>query len=248
MHATDKPPKPVVQPDLAARSNEPEHMDTDCADFADYARCLRDLSHVNRVTLTARPVLAWLKRETRGMQAFTLLDVACGHGDMLRRVHQWAERNRLDATLEGIDRNPWSAEVARGATPPGVTIRYRTGDVFAFTPQQPFDFIISSQFLHHLDDGEIITFIRWLERHARLGWCIGDLHRHWFPYHGFGLLASVAGWHRFVRLDGRISIARGFTIPELQDLLAEAGLPVSAATLRWHVPFRLCVTRRCPLH
>ena len=51
-------------------------------------------------------------------------------------------------------------------------------------------------------------FIRWMEAHARRGWFIGDLHRHWLPYYGFGLLAWLARWHHFVLSDGRISIAR----------------------------------------
>ena len=51
---------------LAARSTADERMDTDCVDFDDYRRCLRDLSRVNTVTLTHRPMLAWLARETGG--------------------------------------------------------------------------------------------------------------------------------------------------------------------------------------
>ena len=35
-------------------------------------------------------------------------------------------------------------------------------------------------------------FIRWMEAHARRGWFIGDLHRHWLPYYGFGA-ARLAG-------------------------------------------------------
>jgi hypothetical protein len=47
---------------LAVRSTQPEQMDTDCADYADYSRCLRDLSRVNVVTFTHRPMLAWISR------------------------------------------------------------------------------------------------------------------------------------------------------------------------------------------
>ena len=37
---------------LAARSTADERMDTDCVDYDDYRRCLRDLARVNTVTLT----------------------------------------------------------------------------------------------------------------------------------------------------------------------------------------------------
>jgi 2-polyprenyl-3-methyl-5-hydroxy-6-metoxy-1,4-benzoquinol methylase len=229
---------------LRRRSTEAELMDTACADYADYQRCLRDLGRVNTVTLTHRPMLAWLARETQGLPVFSLLDVACGHGDALRRIASWSARRGLAPRLHGIDLNPWSTLAARAATSdPAIT--FRTGDVFDYAPAQPFDFIVSSQFTHHLTDAEIVRFIRWMEAHARRGWFIGDLHRHRLPYHGFPLLAWAAGWHRYVRHDGRISIARAFVRDDWQRLIREAGLDPQAVRVTWHAPFRLCVARRC---
>lgn len=233
---------------LAARSTAAECMDTDCTDFADYRRCLRDLSRVNVVTMTYRPTLAWLARETRGMTAFSLLDVGCGHGDMLRHIRKWAGRRGLAATLEGIDLNPWSTKVASEATPPDAAIAYHTGNAFAFADAAKFDFIISAQFTHHLDDAQLAAFLRWMEANARRGWFVSDLHRHWFAYYGFGLLARLAFWHRFVRHDGMVSIARSFRTAEWRASLAAAGVPSDAAEISWHAPFRLCVARRCARH
>jgi 2-polyprenyl-3-methyl-5-hydroxy-6-metoxy-1,4-benzoquinol methylase len=232
---------------LVARSTAEERMDTDCVDFDDYSRCLRDLSRVNTVTLTHRPVLAWLARETAGLESFSLLDVACGHGDMLRRVRRWADRRNITARLEGIDLNPWSTRAARAATPDDARITYHTGDVFAFEPDEgAVDFIVSSQFTHHLTDEQVVAFIRWMEAHARRGWYIADLHRHWFPYYGFGLLAWIARWHHFVLSDGRISIARSFVPDEWRRLVRAAGLTEDEVAITWHMPFRLCVARHCP--
>jgi 2-polyprenyl-3-methyl-5-hydroxy-6-metoxy-1,4-benzoquinol methylase len=231
----------------AKRSTAEERMDTDCVDYDDYQRCLRDLARVNTVTLTHRPMLAWLARETSGLDAFSLLDVACGHGDVLRRIRRWSDRNGIAARLEGVDLNPWSTQAAREATPESSRITYHTGDVFAFQPERDgFDFIISSQFTHHLTDGQVMMFIRWQEQHARRGWFIGDLHRHWFPYYGFGLLAWLARWHRFVLSDGRISIARSFVPDDWRHLTRSAGLAEADVAISRHVPFRLCVARRRP--
>ena len=68
---------------LSQRSTQSERMDTDCVDFDDYSRCLRDLSRVNIITMTHRPTLSWLARRATGN--FSLLDVACGRGDALRK-------------------------------------------------------------------------------------------------------------------------------------------------------------------
>lgn len=230
---------------LTSRSTARERMETDCADYADFQHCLRDLARVNTVTRTHQPMLAWLARETAGGSSFSLLDVACGHGDALRHIRRWSERHGVQARLEGIDLHPWSIRAAREATQAADDIRYRLGDVFALHPDPPVDFIISSQFTHHLADADIVRFIAWMEAHARRGWYIGDLHRHVVSYYGFGVIAWAAGWHRFVRSDGRISIARAFRRADWLRLLGEAGLPPGAATVSWHVPFRLCVARTC---
>jgi 2-polyprenyl-3-methyl-5-hydroxy-6-metoxy-1,4-benzoquinol methylase len=232
---------------LATRSTANERMDTDCADYADYARCLRDLTRVNTVTLTHRPMLTWLARELGGGRSFSLLDVACGHGDGLRRISRWAQRNGIAARLEGVDLNPWSTQAARAATSETAAITYHTGDVFTFAPADAgYDFIVSSQFTHHLTDEQIVAFIRWMEAHARRGWFIGDLQRHWLPYYGFGVLAWLARWHRFVLSDGRISIARSFLPTDWHRLVRAAGLTDDDVTISRHVPFRLCVARHCP--
>lgn len=95
---------------LAYRSAQAEQMDTECKDFEDYSRCLRDLSRVNVVTFTHRPMLRWLARHADGGERFSVLDVACGHGDALRHIR----RRYPAARLEGIDLNPWSTGGVRG--------------------------------------------------------------------------------------------------------------------------------------
>jgi SAM-dependent methyltransferase len=223
---------------LAARSSTPERMDTDCRDYADYARCLRDLSRVNVVTLTHRAMLSWLATQAAGTPAFSLLDVASGHGDALRLIR----RRFPQARLTGVDLNPWAIRAATEATDPAYDIRFINDDAFSYVPETPFDFIITSQFTHHLTDAEVVAFLRWLPAHAARGWFIGDVHRHIIAYYGFPILARLFFWHRFVREDGQISIARSFHLAEWRTLLAQAG--ITGATLRWVTPFRICVS--CP--
>ena len=227
---------------FAARSDAAELMDTDCTDEADYARCLRDLSRVNTATLARVPTLAWLDRAVRRRapgEAVSVYDVAYGHGDMLRAVARWARRRRRPVALRGVDLNPAAAGEARAASS-GLALDLQTGDVLATVPGSAPDYIISSLFTHHLTDAQLVDFLRWMERHATYGWFVNDLHRHPVPYHGFRLLAWAMRWHRFVRHDGPVSIARAFTRAEWERLLAEAGVP---GTIVWRFPFRLCVSR-----
>ena len=218
-------------------------MDGPGVSDAEYRRCLHDLAQVNRVTFTHAATLKWLARAI-GRQAparpVSIMDVAYGDGDLLRAIGHWAARRGLPVALQGIDLNPRSAAAARAATPPHLSIDFRTGDVFADAPRPLPDFIVSSQFAHHLADVDVVRFLTWLETHAARGWFIADLQRHVISYYGFRWLCRIAGWHRIVRLDGTLSIARSFRRAEWRDLLDRAGV---SAEVRWLFPFRLGVGR-----
>jgi len=232
--------------DLSHRHDLAEMMDGPDISQEDYAASLRDLAAVNRVTRTHAPVLAWLQRATQQWPVGTVvsvLDVASGHGDLLRAVHRWATRRGLVPVLAGIDLNPRSAVEAAAATPDCVDIVWQTGDVFDHAPEPRPDFIVSSQFAHHLTDAQAAAFVMWLEDNAERGWLIADIHRHFVPYYGFRVLCWVMRWHRIVRIDGTISVARSFTPAEWRALLHEVGL---VASVQWHALFRLTIGRLKP--
>jgi hypothetical protein len=229
--------------DLATRADLPELMDADDLPIADYTQCLSDLASVNRVTLTHRATIGFLERATKTWAPgakISVLDLASGQGDLLRAIGTWADGRGLIAELAGVDLNPRSAEAAYAATPPRRTIIFHTGDVFTFTPVTQPDFIVTSQFTHHLPDADIIRLLGWMDATAKLGWHIADLHRHPVPYYGFRLLCRLCGWHKIVRYDGTISVARGFTRADWERYLAAAGI---TAEIRWHLLFRYGVSR-----
>jgi 2-polyprenyl-3-methyl-5-hydroxy-6-metoxy-1,4-benzoquinol methylase len=219
-------------------------MDVEDVSAADFAACLRDLETVNRLTLATRPTLGFLSRLTAGWPAgaeLRIVDAGAGQGGMLRAIHRWAEARGFRPRLLGIDMNPSAAEAARAATPPELAIDWLTADIFgADLPFRPHA-ITSALFAHHLDDAGVVRFLRWMEATPSHGWFVNDLHRHWFAYHGFRLLSGVMRWHRFVRHDGPLSVARAFTPADWRFHLAAAG--ISGAEISWHLPFRLCVER-----
>lgn len=225
---------------LAHRSREAEQMDAADLPAEDYAAVLADLARVNRLTLSARPTLGFLRRAVGRRRTFRLLDVGFGEGDMLRAIAGWAAGRGIAAELVGIDLNPNSAPAARAATPPGVAIDYRTGD-YAALAGEGWDFVVSSFVAHHMDEAEIDGFLRFMEREAAAGWLVNDLHRHRFAFYGYPLLARLMRWHPIVRADGRLSIARAFRPAEWRAMLAAAGVEGARVVRRF--PFRLCVER-----
>ncbi len=219
-------------------------MDEQSASPVVLASVLADLAVVNTVTLARLPTIAFMRRISRGLPPGTplcVLDVGYGEGDMLRRIHRWGARAGVPLDLAGVDLDPASAPAAQAATPPAWEIQYRTGDVFDLPPGG-HDVVLSSLFTHHLSDAQIVDFLVWMERSAARGWFVNDLHRHVLAYEGFRIMSAAAGWHPMVRHDGAISVARSFRRRDWETLLRRAGV-AGVAQVRWHMPFRLCVSR-----
>jgi 2-polyprenyl-3-methyl-5-hydroxy-6-metoxy-1,4-benzoquinol methylase len=214
-------------------------MDDPSLDPKIYDEVLKGLGRVNAWTFAARPTLSFLARATRGREGFSLLDVGSGEGGMLRTIAEWARKRGLDARLTGVDLNPKSEGVARAMTPGDTLITYRTGD---YRDLGRFDFVVSSLVAHHMTDGQLRDFLRWMESNSDRGWFVNDLHRHGFAYFGFPLLATLLGVHRIVRQDGQLSIARAFRPGDWRSILAEAGV-TDGVRVRRYFPFRLCVER-----
>jgi SAM-dependent methyltransferase len=232
--------------DFTARSTESELMDTEAVGFEEFRACLVDLARVNHLTLAYRPTLAFFDRllaaARRLGRPLEVVDVGSGYGDMLRAVDAWALRRGVAVSLTGVDLNPWSKRAAAEATTSG-RIDWVTADAFAYEPPAGIDVVISSLFTHHLPDPLVERFLAWMETTARLGWFVNDLHRHPVPYHFFRRFAKLARFHRFVRHDGPVSIARAFAPADWQRLLFAAGIDPVDVEVQWRVPFRLTVTR-----
>jgi trans-aconitate methyltransferase len=226
--------------DWSRRADLAELIDDPALPAADHAAAMVDLARVNRLLLANRSTVAFLARATRGLASFSLLDVGSGHGDYLRAIANWARRRGIDARLTGIDLSPAATAAARAATSPDLGIEFVTGDVFDYRPVRPPDLIVSALFAHHLPDPLVERFLAWMDRTARVGWHINDLHRHPLAWAGFRTLGAVMRWHPIVRHDGAVSVRRAFSRADWRARLAAAGID---ADIRWWPLFRYCVER-----
>ena len=229
--------------DFSQRAQLTELMDEPC-NYAELRDCLRDLVRVNRTVFTYRPTLEWLEQFAQpAKDPLHVVDVGSGAGDMLRRIERWARDRKIAVRLTGVDRNPYAARAAREFGGSNSAIQWVTCDAYAYRPDAKIDLVISSLFTHHLEDAEIIEFLRWMEHVATQGWFVNDLRRGRVPYYAFTLLANTMRWHRFVRHDGPVSVQRSFSAEDWKCYLAKAGLDQEDAEIYTRWPGRLCVSR-----
>ena len=226
---------------LAERACQDEQMDDPGLSPGVYNEVLADLARVNRLTLASRPTLSFLRRACPGSGSLRILDVGFGQGDMLRTIARWTRKRGIRAQLVGVDVNQMSVDAARRVTPPDMPIEFHAGGYRDVSG--PFDVVISSLVAHHMTDGELVDFLRFMEAKARRGWLINDLRRHLASYLLYPAFARVIGAHRIVREDGRLSIARSFRPADWRELLQRAAVPRADTRIVKRLPYRLCVER-----
>ncbi len=101
----------------------------------------------------------------------TILDVACGSGDLGPDLRRWGERHDVAVNVVGLDRH---AETSRVAAERGE--RVVRGDALQLPcGDGSFDFATCGMFLHHLDAADIDAVLRELTRVTRRGWIVADL-------------------------------------------------------------------------
>ena len=212
------------------RSLERELLDAPDPDPDELRRNLAEMAMLNRlpggVDASVRAVVALLSRDRQG----PVLDVGTGFGDFARRL-----RRRSAAPLVLLDHSADVLEIARrnAAGMDDVTVLHADALDLPF-PDQSVAVAHASLLLHHLDPDEAVVALRGMRRVARSGIVINDLRRSRVALAMTAIPILVLARARYTRHDGILSARRAYTLGELDDLAADAGLrPVSRSAAWW---------------
>jgi ubiquinone/menaquinone biosynthesis C-methylase UbiE len=225
------------------RSTEPERIDTGDYTPEEYATFLREIAFVNRYFGDRRALRKTLLREIErdDLREFSVLDVGCGSGELLRIIAEFAEATERKASLTGIDLNPISSSTTRSASQKFPEIVSVQGDALRLPfPDDAFDFAVSSLFFHHLTDEQILIALKEMSRVARRGIIVIDLHRHPMAYVLYKIFCVVFRISPLVRHDGSLSILKGFRAGEFETIAEKGGLTNANVVLS--SPFRVVLS------
>lgn len=228
---------------FALRTHEMELMDKAPESYEEFATALSQLEILNRLTrayaITERAISSLLREKRhRPTRPLRIIDVGSGYGDMLRHIRRYADKHHLPVKLTGLDINPWATKAARTATPPSYDIDFVTSDVFSYEPVRSCHIVVSSLFMHHLNDAAIVQFLEWMTAKSIYGWFINDLNRHPLPYYFILGATRIFPFSRLIRNDAPLSVARSFRRADWESYGRRAGLDPLNLDIRWHWPFR----------
>lgn len=212
------------------RATELERIDTGDYTPEEYATFLREIAFINRYLGDARALKKSLLHEIerRDLREFSVLDVGCGSGELLRMIAEFAAKSDRKASLTGIDLNPISSATTQSESRKFPEISSVQGDAFQLPfADGAFDYAISSLFFHHLTDEQIPIVLKEMSRVSRNGIFVIDLHRDPIAYVGYKLFCAVFRISELVRQDGSLSVRKGFREKELAGFAQLAGLSES---------------------
>ena len=231
---------------FAHRSLKLERIDTGDYTPAEYERYMREIRFINRHLGDSRALQKTLLGEIErlDLREFSVLDVACGSGELLRQIAEFARgSNRTAALLTGIDLNELSTSTTLSESRGFAEINSVRGDAFRLPfADGAFDYAISSLFFHHLTDEQIPLVLAEMARVARRGLFVIDLYRHPAAYYLFRLFCFAFQISPLVMQDGSLSVLRGFKPGELLKLAAKSG--VSELKTGRRMPFRVVLDGR----
>jgi ubiquinone/menaquinone biosynthesis C-methylase UbiE len=209
------------------RSNQPERIDTGDYTPDEYKTFLREIAFINRYLGDSSALKKNLldRIEQIDLREFSVLDVGCGSGELLRQIAEFARASGRAVALTGVDLNTMSSEATRDRSEGFPEVSSIQADALNLPfANAAFDFAISSLFLHHLAESEIVVVLKEMARVSRRGIVVIDLNRDPIAYVSYKVFCFVFRISRLVREDGSLSIRKGFLPSELETLAAAAGL------------------------
>lgn len=224
--------------DTTYRSKEKEIMD----DFSMKGDLLRDtlntLGRINKWLGGNAVTINGIKKVLSNVpnnDTISIVDLGCGHGDMLRQVADFGRNRNYKFNLIGIDANKDAIDYAKALSVDYPEISYKNVDIFSEEFQtDTYDIVLATLFLHHFNEKEIKQLLKVLSNNSNLGIVINDLHRHRLAYYLFKLLSLTIN-NTMIKQDGLTSILRAFKRNELKTFAKELNL---RSEIYWKWAFR----------
>lgn len=213
---------------LTKRRLRPERMDDPDVDRDELGRALRFLARTNRVLGGTRSIVNLFRRwsaDWRPGETIRVLDVGTGSADLPVDLVDWARGSGFDLRVTAVDLHPRTLEFARERVDGREGIDLVQANAVELTDRfdvDSFDYAHAGLFLHHLEDLDVMTVLRMMQRLSTRAVVWNDLVRSRLTKLAIRPFAMLGP--PIFRHDALASFEAGFTRAEAIDLARRVGL------------------------
>jgi 2-polyprenyl-3-methyl-5-hydroxy-6-metoxy-1,4-benzoquinol methylase len=199
----------------------------------------KDINRVNHILggndITVNAVFKLIKEFSK--ESYTILDMGCGDGYMLKTLAEEARKRNIPMSFIGVDLNEDALTLARKETVDFPEISYAQKDILgADFSDYNCDIVITTLTMHHFENKDILMFLKRFITLATIGVVVNDLERSVLAYYLFQVFGLIFIKTKVAKVDGSISIRKGFKREEL-ELLSKKISDVSHE-IKWKWAFR----------
>jgi len=202
---------------------EPELMDLPQPVTAELVSDLRNLRELNRRFGSYALITHFLRRWIQPGTRLRVLDLATGSGDIPRLVVDYARKTGASVTVDAIDQQSSTLEIARGLSADYPEIGFEEGDALSCGREGEYDIVLSSLVLHHFDEAAAVRMLERCRLLSRRFVLVSDLRRGLLATLGVYFLTALIYRDSMTKTDGRLSAARAFSFCEFGALAERAG-------------------------
>ncbi len=215
-------------PDVRERLYTEELMDRPDASLKKLKKTIDQFDLLNHlfssaVSLFRRCILPELLRDPQ--RVWTFWDLGAGGADIDRALVRFCRRQGLKVRFLALDIDdriiPWAREKSQAY--PEIEVFKASAleltSLAAHLEVSP-DWVLSNHMLHHLDYPDVLQVLEEAERVATYGYLLNDLRRSTWAYAGYTIFTGLFVHGSLAFYDGRLSIQRGFSLPELENLVS----------------------------
>ncbi|MDF4202873.1 methyltransferase domain-containing protein [Maribacter sp. SA7] len=225
--------------DFTQRSSEVEIMDTFSGTTNELETILQDINRVNRLlggySITLDAVFELISSNLK--ESYTILDMGCAEGTMLRKLADEARKRNIKLKLIGIDFNDQGLQLAKQYPSDYPEISYLNTDILETDfSDWKIDVVMTTLTLHHFTDDGVVQFVNRFVSIAKLGVVINDLQRSPVAYYLFKAFSFFFIKTEIGKKDGLLSILRAFKKEELQHFAHQ--VTNASHHIKWKWAFR----------
>jgi 2-polyprenyl-3-methyl-5-hydroxy-6-metoxy-1,4-benzoquinol methylase len=221
------------------RSTEKELMDDLSLDETQIKAILKDITLANKWlggnNITIKALDRLFKEYPK--DKYTIIDIGCGDGSMLREVADHCAEKHIETQLIGLDLNEKSINIAKKLSSGYGNIQYLIQDVLELESEKfHCDLLLCTLTLHHFSYEQIHIFINKFALLATIGIVVNDLDRNIISVALFKMFSRVFIKTYIAKHDGLVSIKSGFTKNDFH--LFSKSVPAMDHKIRWRWAFR----------